>query len=334
MTGHPPITPERLRAWGRHTYGSPLYARLVEVVAGDPELIRIINRIEHQPRPNMLFAAVHYLLLSGVDHPLARFYPSLAAEPEPLRDVDPVFRDFVAGNEEEIVEIGRTRYTQTNECRRCVALVPAMWAAPFGPFHLVELGAAAGLNLAFDHYHYRWGGIEWGPASPVELVAESRGEPPRPRAVQVLSRTGVDLRPVDPSDPDQRLWLEALIWPEHHERRLRLAAALEVAAGVDIDLIKGDFLELLPAVLESLPAGEPAVVVSSFVLVQLTEAQRQELEEVVAAARRHRPLHRVSFELLDKTDPAARLRVDDGSGWEELAQAHPHGEWVEFYARP
>ena len=334
MTGHPPLTSDGIRAWGRHVYASPLYARLVEVVAADPELLRIVNRIEHLPRPNMVFAAVHYLLLSGVDHPLAAFYPSLAAEPEPVEDVDPVFRDFVVSYQEEIVRIGRTRYTQTNECRRCVALVPALWTVPFDAFHLVDLGAAAGLNLAFDHYHYRWGGVEWGPDSPVELVAESRGEPPRPRDVHVASRTGLDLRPVDVSDPDQRLWLEALIWPEHHERRRRLAAALEVAAGVDIHLIEGDFLELLPAVLEALPDAEPVVVVNSFVLVQLTEAQRAELEGAVAAARKHRALYRISFELLDKSDPAARLRVDDGSGWLELGQAHPHGEWVDLYARP
>ncbi len=334
MTGHPPVTPESIRAWGRHTYGSPLYARLVEVIAGDPELLRIVNRIEHLPRPNMVFAAVHYLLLKGADHPLALFYPSLVADPRPLEEVDSTFREFVVSHQEEIVEIGRTRYTQTNECRRCVALVPAIWTAPFDVFHLVEIGAAAGLNLAFDHYHYRWGSVEWGPSSPVELVAEPRGAGVMPADSKVLSRTGIDLRPVDPSDEDQHLWLQALIWPEHHERRLRLEAALEVAAGVEIRLIPGDLLELLPAVLEGLPAGEPAVVVNSFVLVQLGEDQRRELDEMVMAARRHRPVHRVSFELLDKTDPAARLRVDQGSGWLEIGQAHPHGEWVSLYARP
>jgi hypothetical protein len=232
----PPVTAEQIRTWGRHAQSSPLYARLVEVVAGDPGLLKIINQVEHQPRPNMLFAAVHYLLMAGMDHPLSRFYASLVTEPESPEEVDAVFRDFVITHESEIVEIGRTRYTQTNECRRCVALVPALWEAPFDAFHLVELGSAAGLNLAFDRYRYRWGDLEWGPDSPVLLEAESRGETPRPRDVGVLSRTGIDVQPVDPGDPDQRLWLQALIWPEHHERRRRLAAALEAAAGVDVEL--------------------------------------------------------------------------------------------------
>jgi hypothetical protein len=303
-------------------------------VATDPGLLRIINRIEHQPRPNLLFAAVHYLLMAGADHPLARFYPSLVADPEPPDEVDAVFGDFMTTYEEEITEIGRTRYTQTNECRRCVALVPALWEAPFDAFHLVELGSAAGLNLAFDRYHYRWGAVEWGPASLVELEAESRGEALSPREVRVLSRTGIDVQPVDPSHPDQRLWLQALIWPEHHERRARLAAALKVAATVDIALVADDLLERLPAVLAGLPEGDPAVVVNSFVFVQLTEAQRLQVDEVVTAARERRAVHRVSFELLDKADDAARLLVDDGRGWRELGQAHPHGEWLELYARP
>jgi hypothetical protein len=152
--------------------------------------------------------------------------------------------------------------------------------------------------------------------------------------VRVLSRTGIDVQPVDPGDPDQRLWLQALIWPEHHERRRRLAAALEAAAGVDIELIAGDLVELLPELLATLPEGEPAVVVNSFVFVQLSEAQRRHVDEVVAVARRRRAVHRVSFELLDKADDAARLLVDHGSGWREAGQAHPHGEWVELYARP
>ena len=28
------------------------------------------------------------------------------------------------------------------------------------------------------------------------------------------------------------------------------------------------------------------------------------------------------------------MRVDDGSAMMEIGQAHPHGEWIEIYARP
>ena len=31
---------------------------------------------------------------------------------------------------------------------------------------------------------------------------------------------------------------------------------------------------------------------------------------------------------------APKLTIDDGSGPEVIGQGHPHGEWVELYARP
>jgi hypothetical protein len=69
----------------------------------------------------------------------------------------------------------------------------------------------------------------------------------------------------------------------------------------------------------------------SFTLGQLEPARRGRLEEIVAAGRSHRPIHRISMEALDKSDDWAQLVVDDGSGPQTVGQAHPHGEWVEIY---
>ena len=334
MTGHAPVTPDYMRAWGTHAHGSPLYRHLVEVIAEDHELIRVINRIEHRPPPNVLFAAVQYLLMKGADPDLASFYASLTDDPEPSAEVDATFAGFVLSHEEEIVEIGHTRYTQTNECRRCVVLLPGVMEAPFHRFHLIDLGTSTGLNLAIDRYHYRWDDLEWGPKSSVVLEAESRGVNPRLHDIEVLSRIGLDLNPVDPTEPDQRMWLDALIWPEHASRRERLREALGLVRGIPIQMVAGDALVTLADVLAGLPAGEPAVVMNSFVLMQFTVEQREQLEEIVGSARTGRPIHRVSMEVLIKADSWARLSVDDGSGMREVGQAHPHGEWVELYARP
>ena len=54
---------------------SRLYARICETVAADAgvlDLIRAAPPTSHQP--NVLLAAVHYLLLGGLDHPLAAVY--------------------------------------------------------------------------------------------------------------------------------------------------------------------------------------------------------------------------------------------------------------------
>jgi hypothetical protein len=327
------MTPQYLRDWGKHTHGSPLYLQLAEVVATDADLLRVIGRIEHQPPPNLLFAAVHYMLMNGEGPDLARFYASIAEEPLPSHDVGPLFRQFVLDNEDRIVEMGNTRYTQTNESRRCVALLPMVMMAPFDRFHLIEVGTSAGLNLGLDRYHYRYDGLEWGPPSWLTLSTESRGATPKLRWVEVRRRIGLDLNPIEPDDVEARRWLDALIWPEHAERRGRLRAALEVAGSMEIEMVSGDALLTLPEVLSDLPGDEPVVVMNSFVLIQFTEDQRRRLETITEQARAARPVHRVSMEALVKSDDWAQLVVDDGSGPRTVGQAHPHGDWVELSER-
>ena len=304
------------------------------MIASHPDLMRVINLIEHTPRPNVLFAAVQFLLMEGGDSDLAHFYPSLTEHPRPLTQVDRQFTDFVLANEAEIVTIGASRYTQTNECRRCVALLPAVMDTSFESFHLVDIGTSAGLNLAIDRYRYRYNGLEWGPTDSLLLEAELRGAAPDLHDIEVLTRTGLDLNPIDPGDAEQRAWLEALVWPEHHQRRKRLRSALDVIAGLPVEFITGDALLTLGKVLADLPEGEPAVVMNSFAMNQFTAEGRRRIDEIVAFGRRTRSIHRISFELLPRSDDWTRLTVDDGSGLREIGQAHPHGEWVELYARP
>jgi hypothetical protein len=324
------VTADYLADWARHTASSPLYTHLASVIAANEHLIRVINRIEHTPQPNVLLAGVQFLLARDPDHPLARFYPSLTERPQPVEQVDAAYTEFVLEHEEELVELGRERHTQTNEARRCVALLPAIWAGEHDRFHLVDVGASAGLNLALDRYHYRWDGIEWGPDSSVLLKTELRGAEPKPRDIEVISRTGLDLKPVDPADRDDRDWLEALVWPEAKERRHRLRAALQVAAGLPIRLVSGDALETLPKILEELPAGEPVVVMNSFTFNQLTPEQRSDIEATVTAARAIRPVLRVWLELIGMESVGANLRIDSGDGWMAVGKAHHHGEWLEL----
>ncbi|MBW3666600.1 MAG: DUF2332 domain-containing protein [Actinobacteria bacterium] len=328
------VTLQYLAEWSTHTTSSPLYSHFAGVIAGDEALLRVINRIEHRPPPNVLLAGVHYLLMRNPDHPLAGFYPSLSERPRPVEEVDEVFTGFVLEHEEELVALGRERHTQTNEARRCTALLPAIWAGEHQSFHLVDIGTSAGLNLALDRYHYRRDEIEWGPESPVRLHAALRGAEPAPRTIEVLSRTGLDLHPVDTGDPEDRAWLEALVWPEASERRRRLRNAVEIAAGLTIELVAGNALETLPRVLDGLPAGEPAVVMNSFAFNQLSPEQRTGVEEIVHGGRARRPVQRVWLEFSGLGGEGAELRTDPGARWVTLGRAHHHGEWLELYARP
>lgn len=326
------MTPEELLGWKGHIHGSPLYHHLTDVIAEDPELLRVLSRIENTPKPNILFGSVQFLMRKGHGSELSRYYPNLVGDPEPIDSADGAFRSFVLENEDTIVELGRTRYTQTNECRRCVLLLPAVMLSGFGSLHLIDIGTSAGLNLAMDRYRYSWNGHTWGGPSTVELDTELRGSLPTLGDMTILSRTGLDLNPIDPSDPEDLLWLESLIWPEQHERRERLKTALELVSQVPIRFIAGDARRTLGDVLALLPGGEPAVVINSFSMNQLGSPGRAAIEEIVATARTQRPVFWVSWELFTSPNEWANLRVDDGSGWRAVGQGDPHGAWVEFYA--
>lgn len=331
----PGLTPHDLRVWSRYASSSPLYLELVYIIADNPDLLSVLNEMENLPRPNMLLAGVQYLLMKDPSHSLARHYPNIGDENGPERELARDFRHFVAEHHDELVEIGRTRYTQTNECRRCTALLPAIWYTGLESFHLIDVGASAGLNLHLDRYRYRWGDVGWGPPeSPVHLEAESLGAGIIPEDIHVLSRTGLDLNPVDPGDPDEKLWLTALIWPEHEHRRKRLSAALDLVASHSTELVAGDAVDTLGPTFAGLPPGEPAVVMHAFALNQFSQETRHEFASRLEAERGTRPVTEVWLEAMGLDDGSAALAIDDGSGLRELGRAHPHGEWVELYARP
>jgi len=330
LTAPDPVSGAYLRAWSRHTHRSPLYQHLIEVTLDSPALMDVIGRISKRPPPNVYLAAIHYLLMDGRSPGLARYYRSLVSDPLPVSEVDEAFTQFVIENQDDIVELANRRYTQTNECRRCVALLPGVMTSPFESFHLVEIGTSAGINLALDSFTYDFDGTAWGPDSPVNLNAEVRGDAPQLRPMEIGRRVGIDLHLIDRTDPSDRQWLEALIWPEHEQRRERLRRALELTSDMEFELVEGSVLDELAAVLDGLPPGEPAVVMNSFVLIQLDPDQREEVEDIVEEARQKRPIYRVSFEFIDKDDDWARLRVGSGRGLVDLGRAHPHGEWVDL----
>ena len=328
------LSAEQVRNWKRYADTSPLYQRLTDVIADDDRLRAILNQIKNLPPHNLLFAGVQYLMLRDGPGDLGAFYPNFTDEPiDPAGVADP-FTDFVLAHASELVVIGNTRLTQTNECRRCVAILPAIWSTPATRFHLVDFGTSAGLNLNLDRYRYDWGDSTWGPDSPVALRTENRGEPVVPRPIEVLTRTGLDLDPIDPADADSRMWLEALVWPEHHDRRGRLLAALEIALLHPPRFVSGDALATLGPTLDALPGEEPAVVINSFILNQFPQETRGQVGETVREARNRRPVYRVSVEWLSKADDAATIAIDDGTRLRIVGMAQPHGEWIEFYARP
>jgi hypothetical protein len=253
-------TAENYRRWARAeevAAKSPLYARLSEAVAGDPELLAFLDRRPPRERqPNLLLAAVR--LLFGLQTDYA------------------AFRAAVLDHPDEVAAVLETRRTQTNEPNRCAALLPVLAALP-QPLALLEVGAAAGLCLLPDRYAYDYAGHQVGESS-VVFPCRPEGAVPLPAAVpQIAWRAGIDLAPVDVGDPGAVAWLEALVWPEEIDRLERLRAAIAIARRDPPRIVAGDLLERLPELAAEAPRDATLVVFHTAVLAYLTLERREEL---------------------------------------------------------
>ena len=320
---------------------SPLYARLAAGVAEDARLLTLAaNAAPGQPPPNLLLGAVHFLLLQGGGGALARFYPDLVPEPEPAAGAYPAFRAFCLAHEGAIRDLLATRRVQTNEVGRCAYLYPAFAhvAARAGrPLALVEVGASAGLNLNWDRYGYHYaedGGRYGEPSSPVRVESELRGRrrphlPPAPPPV--ASAVGVDLLPVDAADPEQALWLRALVWPEHRERAALLRAALDLARLHPPRVLAGDGVERVSSLVGGAADEAVPVVFHTHALYQFPEDHAR-LAETLGRLARDRDLYHLAVEG-DRVDgfPVELTAWEGGrASTTLLARSHGHGRWIEW----
>jgi hypothetical protein len=248
---------------------SPCFAEWAARTAGDPDVLEWLSRLPRlKQQPNLVFAAARW---HGVPAPGP--YAGL--------------RNALLSDDGAVLATIRTRATQTNEVGRLATLVPvfALAARDAGePLALVEVGPSAGLCLFPDRYRYRWQGPDGettlgdGP----ELVCEVSGPALLPTAVPRVSwRAGVDLNPLSVRDADAMAWLETLVWPEQEHRRVRLHAAIEIAAAEPPYLVRGDLLDELPALVEEAQAFGRVVVFHTAVLPYLDEAARRRFADLM-----------------------------------------------------
>jgi hypothetical protein len=297
---------------------SPAYERLSAAVAEDDELLALLDRLPPGKRqPNLLFGVVRFLG-GPVEDPAA-------------------FRDYAMAYWPAIEAEMRTRATQTNEAGRCAVLLPALALLP-QPLALLEVGTSAGLCLYPDRYAYRYsyqnGEYAIGSGEPVLECAITGAAPPAGRP-DVVWRAGLDLNPLDVTDPADVAWLDALIWPEHDHRRERLRAAAGTAATDPPLLVRGDLVDELPALAARAPSDATLVVFHTSVLYQVPAARREAFVELV----RGLPGHWVANEtpgvlpydaLPEPPSPALHnVLAVDGT---PLAWTRPHGQAITWFA--
>jgi hypothetical protein len=296
---------------------SPSYERICLGVADDDDLLRRLDTLPAPKRqPNLLLAAVRYL-----DGPV---------------DSYPRFRAFVLERWDEVAATMRERRTQTNEPHRCAVLLPVLARLP-QPVALLEVGASAGLCLYPDRYAYRYGDAPVLGSAPVVFDCAVRGPVPVPhRLPEVAWRAGLDLNPLDVTDPDDVRWLEALIWPEQTERFVTFRQAV-AAARPEAGLVRaGDLTTDLAGLASGAPADATLVVFHSAVLSYLTDAERARFRDELARLRADREVVWISNEgprvVVDVPVPEGTVPFVLADDETPLGYADPHGASLEWFA--
>ena len=330
---------------------SPIYDRIAAAVADDRatlELLREAPAATHLPLASL--AAVRYLLLDGLDHPLDEVYHGRSSA-----DPGPLFIDICRQHRAELLEVLQTRRVQTNDCGRSALIGPALtWVSTRrpGPFCLIDVGASAGINLLCDRYRIDYGSHgATGPIdSPVHLSCEViGGDPPiADRLPEFIERVGIDLSPVDLTNPSDARWLLACVWPDTG-RADRVEASISLVQQDPPRLIAGRANEVLPSVLGDLPAGATAIVMTTWAFGYFSTDERTEFVRILRAASERQPVVWISAENpgvvgeFATSEPENQASDDllgavlvDGGDVEarRLARVHSHGNWIDWITEP
>ena len=333
---------------------SPLYERICHAVAENDEVIDLVRDAPFfGQQPNVLLAAVHDLVLRGIEHPLAAVYAGTA----PVDDVGSLFCDLALRERDEIGALLSFRRTNTNECGRTAVMVPALrWATSIvgEPISLLDAGASAGLNLNLDRYRLDYGSAgATGPlGASVEIACRVSGPAPiETSAPEIVDRIGLDQSPVDLDDDAEVRWLLACTWPDTG-RLERTRTAIALAQQTRHPVVKGDLVNDIGAAVDRLDALTPLCVTTTWVVAYLRREARAAFAERLASLSADRPVVWIRAEaagfvdelpedadlsLFDGVEPSVLgATVFDGGAADVtavLGVCHPHGSALQWLAQ-
>jgi hypothetical protein len=251
------------------------------------------------------------------------------------------FRGVLEANRDWLARFVAEQPVQTNEVQRCWALLPAFLSVATGqPVDLIELGPSGGLNLFWDRYRYRYGRARWGPSDAgLELSGEATGGPPAELLgvdVEVRGRVGVDRRPVDLTTDHGARLLKAFVWADQAARLERLERAIEIARADPPRIMEGDYVEVLPALLEQRDLEALTVVYHSASTVYLGDEDAARLRAAIEAEGKRGSLAWISYEGSSDTIGyrgfALEVQTWPGGARRRLARVDGHANSLEWVA--
>lgn len=234
---------------------------------------------------------------------------------------------------------------QTNEAGRSAGLMTGLLhiAERTGQrIELLEIGSSAGLNLVIDRFDFDLGGVRVGPGdAALTIRPEWRGPPPPNVPIAIESVRGVDIAPLDLSDPAAAERLAAYVWVEAVGRQERLAAAIALVRKHGVALDRGDAADWVEAGLaEPQAPGVTRVLMHSVVWQYLPQKSQSRIARAMAAAgaraTMERPLGWVMMEPnrdLHRHEVRVRCWPDAGP-MRLVGLTHAHGVWVEALKPP
>ena len=296
--------------------------------------------------PLRVAGGLHALYLSGEEPRLDPVFQGLVSD---QGQVDAILRTVAETYDHRLLP-WLDGPPQTNEAGRSASVMAGLlWlSGRLGPrFALNEIGASAGINTMMARYRYVLGSTKTGPSlSSMRIEPEWRGASPPANAVEIVAIRGCDIAPIDLTDPRQAERLRAYVWTDARERMARLDAAIAMAerAAPELEAMDaGDFVDRMLA--QPQEAGVTRVLFHTVMWQYLPGDTRgritDAMEEAGAAASADRPLAWVRVETNRETfRHELTVRYWSGGdeaggegrseGWVLLAQAHPHGAWVEW----
>jgi hypothetical protein len=332
---------------------SPLYQRVAVALSECGEALRAIEAAPARSRrPAVILAALHDLALAGRAPALATAYAAADGDAAAGAAIDTLLR-----LSDSVVAIAGRRRMLTDANGRCAVLHPAIAEAArrvgANAVGLIDVSCAAGLNLNVDRVGITYSnGQSLGDlSSPVQLSSSIVGDRRVPTAPmpQVVARVGVDLDPVDVTDPDDARWLRACVWPDQPERLASLEAEIALAATSPPLLLRGDAVERLPDAFARVPADALPVVTTTWALSRFSLERRLRFLRRLDEAAAGRTVAWVSAEgvgvapavptLGDRRafgHSIVGLAVVDRSALraEAIGRCWSHGRWLAWLADP